>query len=63
MESINPANSELISQYSPISSTDLKKIINQTHSAVTVWKETSLSYKRKILQSLITVLMKNVDFH
>jgi len=56
INSINPANGQLIHSYQPHSSTEVSKIIDDAQQAWKKWKETPYSFRSKLLLDAAKIL-------
>ena len=58
IESINPANGELIKKYTPYSQQEVASKLEQTHQTWLSWKETSFADRAKPMKEMANVLRK-----
>ena len=61
IQSINPANLQIIKTYQPMQLSEVKKIIDLTNNAFESWQETSLSHRLKLMMKTAEVLRKNKE--
>jgi succinate-semialdehyde dehydrogenase / glutarate-semialdehyde dehydrogenase len=61
IQSINPANLQLIKTYHSMLPTEVNKIINLTNSAFEEWKETSFIYRSKLMLNAANILLKKEE--
>lgn len=56
LQSINPANEELIQQYAAMSDTDVTEILDQVNSTYQDWKLTSFQHRSVLMKSTAKIL-------
>ena len=61
LQSINPANEELIHQYAEMSDSDVSKILDKTNSAYHEWKLTSFSHRSSLMKNAAKILRDRKD--
>jgi len=49
MQSINPFNNELLSDYQEMSSEEVNSIIDKTHKSWLSWKKTSFAFRSDLM--------------
>jgi succinate-semialdehyde dehydrogenase/glutarate-semialdehyde dehydrogenase len=61
LQSINPANEELIHQYAEMSDGDVSKILDKTNSAYHEWKLTFFNHRSSLMKNVANVLRDQKD--
>ena len=56
LQSINPANEELIQQYAEMSDSDVSEILTHTNSTFNEWKLTSFEYRASLMKNATKIL-------
>ena len=63
MQSINPANLEIISSYNPHNEEEIESKINLSHQDFLIWKNESLDVRKNLLLKVADELRKNSLYH
>lgn len=61
LQSINPANEELIKEYSEMSDEKVSKILNQANSSYQEWKQTSFNHRSGLMKNSAKILRDRKD--
>lgn len=61
IKTINPANGQVIKEYTEMSQTEVSDIIEKTHQAHLNWQETDFKHRAKKMRNASAVLKKNRD--
>ena len=61
LQSINPANEELIQEYAEMSDSEVSKILEQTNSAYQEWKGTTFSYRSQLMKNAAKILRERKE--
>jgi len=56
LQSINPANEELIQQYEEMSDAEVSKILEQANSTYYEWKLTSFNHRSGLMKNAAKIL-------
>jgi succinate-semialdehyde dehydrogenase/glutarate-semialdehyde dehydrogenase len=63
LQSINPANEELIQQYSEMSDSDVSQILNRVNSTFQEWKLTTFNHRAALMKNAAKILRdRKVEF-
>lgn len=61
LQSINPANEELIQEYAEMNDSEVSKILEQVNSAYQDWKLTSFSHRSQLMKNAAKVLRERKE--
>lgn len=61
MQSINPANLQVIKTYNPMLTSEVKSIVDLTNTAFEKWKDTSFDHRSKLMLKAVDVLRKKKE--